>query len=118
MTEAGVATFRRLELVDARGRTRIVLGDLGPGAGTGIALLDDDGRRRLIASLDEGGPVLVFDQGGNIRLEVGVHDAVPDAVHVGPYAMLNDGDGRPALAVFVGANGSLRFIGLEDGSAP
>lgn len=100
----------RLEVLDATGRPRIVLGDLAPTAGFGIAVLDEQSGRRIVASLDDGGPVIAFDLDGTIVLEVGVHDATDDATHVGPYALVNDATGRTVLGVRVDERGEVRVV--------
>ncbi len=100
----------RLEVVDRQGRVRAVLGDLGsPGAvpSVGLVLLDPHGTVRAWISLGEQGPELVFDQGGNAVIELGVAEATADAIHVGAYVQLSDADGRPALGLRINADGSV-----------
>jgi hypothetical protein len=98
--EEQVLRVRRIEVVDDRGRTRAVVGDIGAAAQPeqvfGIALVDLDGRHRAWLSLDEHGTVLAFDRTGNTVLELGVDDG-GEAVHPGAYVQLSDVQGRPAL---------------------
>lgn len=109
---------RRVEIVDAAGRVRVVLGEVDRPAhqapSFGLVLFDEHGRRRVWAAVEETGPVLVFDHGGNIGIEVGIHDATPDSLHTGAYIMLNDGDGRPVLGWQVEADGSLTSLTDDD----
>jgi hypothetical protein len=100
---------RRLELVDDRGRTRAVLGEMdglgGPDA-IGLTLLDADGRPRAWFHLEASGPLLGFDRAGNDALTLGVVDG-PDASVPGPFVAVSDEAGVPTLVVRVEADGSL-----------
>ncbi|MDP9071875.1 MAG: hypothetical protein M3N68_11505 [Actinomycetota bacterium] len=103
-----VVRARRFELVDAEGAVRAIVGDLGGGGGVfGVALVGRQGEARVWIELGEQGPALVFDQGGNDVVAVGVHDAVADALHVGAYLQLSHADGRPALGWRVEDDGSV-----------
>lgn len=112
-----VVRTRRLEVLDARGTPRIVVGDLAgsPGSGEvfGLAVLDRSGRHRAWLSLDGNGVNLCFDRNGNAVLELGVHDDEGEAVEGGAYVQLSDVDGRPALGWSVDDDGAvlLRVVG-------
>ena len=105
-----VVRARRIEVVDGRGRTRAVVGDLGgpeqPEQVFGIALVGPDGRHRAWLALDDHGAVLAFDRTGNTVLEVGVDDG-GEAVHPGAYVQLSDAEGRPALGWRVDDSGDV-----------
>ncbi len=105
---------RRFELVDDDGRVLAVLGllDGRPGrAPAGLALFDEHGRARVWMALGDDGPALVFDQGGNDVVHLGVSDPGPDALHVGAHLHLSDRHGRPVLGWRVEADGSLTASG-------
>ncbi|HVF76291.1 MAG TPA: hypothetical protein VM938_14745 [Acidimicrobiales bacterium] len=99
--ETRSVSVNRIEIVDAGGRVRLVLGDIGnperPGEVFGVALLDDDGHQRAWLALDHHGPVLGLDRNGNAVLELGVDDGVGEVVRSGPYFHLGDADGRPVV---------------------
>lgn len=105
-----VLRARRIEVVDSRGRTRAVVGDLGGADQSeqvfGIALVDPDGRHRAWLALDEHGTVLGFDRTGNAVLELGVDDG-GEAVRRGAYVQLSDAEGRPVLGWRVGDDGEV-----------
>jgi hypothetical protein len=120
--EQEVVRTRRVEVIDASGRVRIVMGDR-PGSGThglsvfGIALLGPDGSVRADLLDDAAGAALSFVSSGNQALEVGVDDANTLAVdrggdrliylpagdednevmQAGPYLRFSDPDGRMLL---------------------
>jgi hypothetical protein len=112
-----VVRARRFEVVDANGVVRVVLGDLAHSRGGvfGIALLGSQGQPRVWIEVDGRGPALVFDQGGNDVVELGVDDPVADALHVGAYLHLSGPDGRPAVSWRVEEDGSvtMRTAGPE-----
>lgn len=101
----------RVEVVDADGRVRLVLGDIGhpdrPGEVYGIALLGPDGRQRAWLALDPTGPVLGLDRHGNAVLELGVDDGTGEVLTTGAYLHLADGDGRPVLGWRVDDDGTV-----------
>jgi hypothetical protein len=103
----------RFEVHDAAGHLRAVFGQLNngpPGTGDvfGLSLRAPDGAERAALTLDETGPALVFTQGGNIAVHIGVDDAVLPHDHVGAYVTVADGSGTPLLRLWVAADGSLR----------
>ena len=105
---------RRFELVGDDGRVLAVLGVLDgrPGRSrAGLALLDENGRARVWIALGAEGPALVFDQGGNDVVHLGVSDPGSDALHVGAHFHLSDLDGRPVVGWRVEADGSLTVSG-------
>lgn len=123
MTSAGGdRTFQteRVEVVDAEGRVRLVLGDVGnperPGEVFGVAIVDPAGRQRAWLALDESGAALVFDRTGNASVELGVHDGTGQATVSGAYLQLSDVDGRPVMGWRVDDDGSvtLRVSGRDD----
>lgn len=99
-----VVRARRIEVVDGNGRVRAVVGDLaedggegeGGGAGSfGLTVLDAEARRRLWLALEPTGPLLVFDQDGNVALQAGVNDPTPDGLHTGAHLFLASAEGVP-----------------------
>lgn len=110
-TAPGVARATRVELVDADGAVRAVLGALDtpdPRSPVyGLALLDEAGRPRVWLSLDRTGPNLVFDLAGNNLLSLGVNDPAADALHVGAYVHVADIDGTAVFGCAVEDDGSV-----------
>lgn len=109
-----VLQARRFELVGDDGAVRAVLGrlpDPDPGAPPtyGLSLLDGEGRARTYLALLPTGPSLTFDHGGNLGVEVGVDDPVPDATRSGPYLLVNFSDGSPAVAWRAGDDGLVQM---------
>ena len=105
-----VVRARIFELVDAQGAVRAIVGQLGAGRGDGalgVALVSGQGEARVWIELGEHGPALVFDQGGNDVVALGVHDAAADALHVGAYLQLSHPVGRPAVGWRVEDDGSV-----------
>jgi hypothetical protein len=106
-----VQSARRFELLDASGRVRAVLGDLSPSTSSdwfpGISLLDEEGHERLSLMLTASGPLLSFAEGGNVALELGLHDlAFPETTNAGPFVVLCDHRGRARWAVRIDADGN------------
>lgn len=101
----------RVEDVDAGGRVRLVLGDIGnperPGEVFGIALLDPAGRQRAWLALDENGAAFGLDRHGNAVVELGVDDGTGDIVTSGAYFHLADADGRPVVGWRVDDDGTV-----------
>lgn len=113
-----VVQAHRFELVDRDGRVRGVFGELpNPDPSTasifGLTLYDVGGRRRAYFSLDDMGPNLVFDSGGNNVLQLGVNDDVPDATQVGAYAFAADGSGTPVLGLHVHPDGEVELTDAQ-----
>lgn len=106
-----VVRTRRLEVLDARGNPRLVMGDLGgsaqPDEVFGLAVLDRNGRHRAWLSLDAAGVTLSFDRTGNAVLELGVHDDEGESVAGGVYLQLSDVEGRPAVGWRVDDDGAV-----------
>lgn len=106
-----VVRARRLEIVDADGRVRVVVGDLAPPHGDspdfGLALLDDQGARRAWLSLSPHGPVVGLDHTGNTVAEMGVTDAGGDALGTGAYLVLSDPTGTLSIGWWVEEDGSV-----------
>jgi hypothetical protein len=108
---------RRLEITDAQGLVRAVLGDIGTPASPaifGFAVFDADGRQRAWLALHDTGPALVFDQGGNDAVHIGVDDDHPEAVRTGAFLHLCDADGRAVLSVWVEEDGA---VGIRTGGS-
>lgn len=109
--EEPVVRASRVEIVDADGQVRAVLGEVSRpdylASSFGLALFDADGRRRLRMAVEATGPVVVFDQAGNIGVEVGVHDPTPDALHVGAYLVMGDAGGTAVAGWRVEDDGSV-----------
>lgn len=101
----------RVEVVDAGGRVRLVLGDIGhperPGEVFGVALLDHTGRQRAWLALDDNGPAFGLDRHGNAVVELGVDDGTGDVVRRGAYFHLADADGRPVVGWQVDDDGTV-----------
>ncbi|HVE47479.1 MAG TPA: hypothetical protein VNA57_12135 [Acidimicrobiales bacterium] len=106
-----VVRVRRLEIVDAEGRVRAVVGDLAPAEADapdfGLALLDAHGARRAWVSLGPHGPVVGLDHSGNSVAEMGVTDAGGDALGTGAYLVLSDATGGLAIGWWVEEDGSV-----------
>jgi hypothetical protein len=111
----GVARVRRVEVVDDEGRVRLILGELGGLGPTlpvfGVAVVDAAGRHRSWLALDETGPALVFDQGGNGVIYLGVNDVGSGAVGPGPYFNLADPEGDPRVGWRVAPDGAVQQEG-------
>ena len=104
---------RRLEVVDEQGRPRAVIGEVGSdGMGHptyGIELVDRLGHSRVSLAVDSTGPVLMFDQGGNNAIYLGVHDEETAAVTPGAYLSLCDSNGDLAIGCRVHLDGSVEI---------
>ena len=97
---AEVVRARRIELVDSHGRVRAVVGELPGGAppgSFGLCVFDAEAEARVWLALEPSGPLLVFDQDGNIALQLGVNDAEPDGLHTGAHLFLASADGEPRV---------------------
>lgn len=112
-----VMRAERIEVVDGRGRVRLVLGDIGnperPGEVFGFALLGLDGRQRAWLAVDDSGASLGFDRTGNAVVELGVDDGTGEAVSTGAYLHLSDMDGRPVLGWRVEDDGDVVVRAVE-----
>jgi hypothetical protein len=104
-----VLRARRIELIDAEGRPRLLLGDLGrwPGGGEliGVSLRDEHGHERLLLGLDALGPSLAFVEEGNVVLHLAVDDAAPGG---GASLSVADNQGRPLARLWLD-HGELRI---------
>ena len=109
--EARPVHTERVEVVDAVGRVRLVLGDIGnpdrPGEVFGIALLDPAGRQRAWLALDDTGAALGLDRDGNAVVEMGVDDGTGEVLTRGAYLHLSDSDGRPVVGWRVDDDGTV-----------
>lgn len=110
----------RVEVVDAHGRARIVLGELGGpdadtlGVGVGVGVYDRRGSERITLALGDAGPLVGFSLGGNDALILGVDDPETTATRPGPYLELLGPDGHVAMGWRVdGASGELTVEGIE-----
>ncbi len=110
----------RVEVVDAEGRVRLVLGDIGhpdrPGEVFGVAVVDPGGRQRAWLALDDSGAALVFDRTGNAAVELGVQDGTGESTVSGGYLQLSDVDGTPVIGWRVDDDGGvvMRVTGRGD----
>ena len=107
-----IVRAERFELVGQEGRILAVLGALDTPDPTGhppvgLALFDAGGRQRVWLTLDDSGPALIFDLGGNNAITFGVNDPAADALHVGAYLHVADVDGTPVLGWQVEEDGSV-----------
>ena len=116
-SDADLLRARRVEVVDGDGNVRVVLGAVEAPDGSpsfGLALLDADGRPRAWLALPPSGPELAFNLGGNVVVHVGVTDAGPEAVDVGPYIQLSDRDGRPVVGWQIDEEGTVTVPSEEE----
>lgn len=113
-----VVQAHRFELLDRDGRVRGAFGELpNPDPLSprifGLTLYDVAGNRRAYFSLDDIGPSLVFDSGGNNVLQLGVADDAPDALRVGAYAFAADASGTPILRFHVHPDGEVELTDAQ-----
>lgn len=95
-----VVRAERFEVVDRRGRVRVVVGlldDPDPEGVFGVELRDRHDQPRATLGLSGGGPWLVFELDGNLLVHMGVNDPGPDTVEAGAFLYLADRDGRPVV---------------------
>ncbi|HVF74597.1 MAG TPA: hypothetical protein VM938_06070 [Acidimicrobiales bacterium] len=108
--DSSVTRTRRLEVVDANGRVRLLVGQLDhpPAPSTvGLALLDETGHERAVLSLEPEGPQLeLTSQGHNTAVLLGVADPGGE-VDANTYLVLFDHEATPAAAWRVNAAGKL-----------
>ena len=114
-----VTRTRRLEVVDAKGQVRAIVGELDhpPAKSTvGIALLEPSGRERAVLALDHEGPQLeMTGQEKNTALLLGVDDESCE-VELSTYFVLFDGTAAPAAAWRVNSKGKLlTFTATDEG---
>jgi hypothetical protein len=113
-----VQSARRIELVDASGRVRAVLGNLSDSASAwfpGLALLDEDGHERLSLMLGATGPLLSFAEAGNVAVELGVHDrANPETLTPGPFLVLCDRTGAVRWSIHIDPDGHPSIVGDDE----
>ncbi|HYD09119.1 MAG TPA: hypothetical protein VEA78_03370 [Acidimicrobiales bacterium] len=113
-----VVRTRRLEVVDAGGRVRAVLGpavvDGGGGEGFGLWLRDDGGGARVWLGVDGAGAALAVGRDGTVVAGLGTIDPGPDAVHVGSHVFVADRDGRTAAGWYVHDVSGLHVVGLDE----
>ena len=102
---------RRIEVVGGDGRPWLVIGEAGASAVRGLWVLDAGGSQRLWLGVDGAGAGLAVGRRGTVVAGLGVHDAVPDAAHVGSYAFVGDVDGEPVAGWYVDDDAGLRIIG-------
>lgn len=107
-----VVRARRVELVDAEGRLRGVLGEVQPARAhaapvVGAEFYLPDGEPRVSIGMQEGRAWVTIEMGGNIRIHAGVNDATTEAVDETAYLYLNDADGAPLLGWRVTDDGHL-----------
>lgn len=106
-----VLRARRLEIIDAHGQVRAIVGDLATpqaeGDDFGLALLDHQGARRASVSLTPHGPVIALDHAGNTVAEIGVTDGGGDAIGTGAYVVLSAQTGALAIGWWVEEDGSV-----------
>jgi hypothetical protein len=110
--EPPVASVRaqRVEIVDADGRVRVVLGALEAPGGSpsfGMTLLAADGRARAWLALPPAGPELVLTLAGNVVVHVGVSDPGLETVDEGAYLHLSGPDGAPVIGWQVTGDGTV-----------
>ena len=118
--EPAIIRARRVEIVGADGRPRVVIGDVGSPASAdtfGLAVLDADGHERAWLALHATGPARVFDHRGNDVVHLGVDDDGPDALRVGPVFHMSDLNGSRVLSWSIESDGSAALSGRNDGSS-
>lgn len=105
-----VLRTRRLEIVDDRGRPCAVLGELPKRSEyhrtVGLALLDPDGKERVVLALDHEGVQLEFIRQGNTVLLLGIEDDGPETA-ADTFLLLMDRNGVPVQSWRVAADGEL-----------
>lgn len=74
--------LERLEIVDDAGRTRLVLGGIGPDAFPALSMYDEARRSRVTLALYDSGPQLSFVLDGFGVIEMGVADPEDPEVDV------------------------------------
>lgn len=100
----------RLEIADADGVVRVVLGALdGPdgSGGYGLSVRGPDGQERAALSVDHHGPTLALVHKGNIAIQLGVDEGVLEGDPSGGYIVVADADGTPLLHVSAEPDGEL-----------
>lgn len=105
---------QRIELADELGVVRLVLGQLDDGevggpVSYGLSLRGADGAERLLMSVDDQGPTLVFVRGGNIAIQLGIDDPLLPGDHSGAFITMADDQGSPVLQASVANDGSLQI---------
>jgi hypothetical protein len=85
-----------LEVVDGAGRVRARLGVLHEGGSVfGLGLYDEDGDMRAWLATSPGGPHLVFDEGGDSAVVLGVNDGMDPGDLTGPIFVVAPEDTPP-----------------------
>lgn len=119
--DGGVVRTRRIELTDADGRVRAVVGELESSAAddepvVGVELYAADGEPRASLGMHDGRTWLMLELGGNARVYAGVNDDTSDAVGEETGVYLMDADGIPVAGWRVDADGAL--VRYQDGDDP
>lgn len=106
-----VVQARRVELVDADGAIRGVLGELPTpdprGEVFGLSLLTESGSPRVTLGVDADGGWVVLELEGNILVQLGVNEVDSDAVDARAVVHISDADGTPLIRWRVTDDGSL-----------
>lgn len=101
----------RIEVHDAEGVVRVVLGALDEPGTYGISLRGPDGAERLSLSVGDDGSSLVFVRNGNIALQLGVDEPVEPGDLGGAFITVADRTGTPVLYLAAGDDGSVQVRG-------
>lgn len=123
---ADTVRTRRVELTDAEGRVRGVLGELEPNGGgerpVGLSLYTPEGERRVSVLVGREGAWALFEQGGNAVAQLGLYERTSNAFDTRVFLHLSDVDGTPVIRWRVADDGSLieerwdeRSAGPEEG---
>lgn len=106
-----VVQARRVELVDAEGRVRGLLGELPTpdphGEVFGLSLLTESGSPRVTIGVDDDGGWVVLELDGNILIQLGVNEVDSDAVDTRAVVHISDAGGTPLIRWRVADDGSL-----------
>jgi hypothetical protein len=113
VTALPLVRAERVEVVDGKGRPRVVIGALGRAtAGTvGVGIYDRRASERITLALGEAGPILGFSLDGTGALLLGVDDFDTAAVDPGPYVEILTSEGDVAVGWRVhGDTGEVRLL--------
>ncbi len=108
----GVVRAHRVEIVDADGRLRGVLGEIEPArhrrdSVIGLEIYTRSGEPRFSVALRGGRAWMMFELGGNARLQAGVNDETTEAVDERAFVYVLDPDGLPLAGWRVADDGTL-----------
>ena len=110
MSAAETLVAERVEVVDERGRARVVI------TGDGVRLYHRSGSVRAALALTPSGPQLTLFHDDLAAILIGVCDEGPEADRPGARLVLCDKHGRPAAGYYVDPDGSIEQVeSIDDG---